>query len=187
MSSARACASSGFCLRICAYLSQRRDLLQRHPARDAPAHGGLLIQTEIDPRGGPQNQADLVQFAAFGHLPRLRQVGMAADARQLGGDALGRQNEIDRTGRDRAHRHGGPLRRFRILRESHAARRLDCLQPVSCRPIPCRKAPRRWPHCPVPPPERSRNRRSGAAARRLRSAASAAERLCGWSCSCWAE
>ena len=111
-------------------LIQRRDLLQRHPSRDAPADSGLLIQAEIDADGGPKDQADLVQFAPFGHFPRLRQVGMAADARQFGGDALGRQNEIDGTSRDRAHRHGGPLSRFRILRESHASGRLDRLQPI---------------------------------------------------------
>jgi hypothetical protein len=53
---------------------------------------------------------------------------VAADARQFGGDALGGQNKIDRTSRDRAQRHGGPLGSLRILSERNAARHLYRLQ-----------------------------------------------------------
>ncbi len=110
-------------------LAQRSHLLQRHSPPDAAADGGLLVKAEIHACGGQEKHVDLLQTIAFGRLPVLQQVRMAADACQLGGDPHRRQNKVDHAGRDRARRHGRPGRRLRVLREGDPAFRLNRSKP----------------------------------------------------------
>ncbi len=109
------------------------DRVEQHAAPDAPADGGELVVGKVDAKGAAQDLEDGVELAGVvvgqccGGLGGLGpgDVRVASDPGQLLGDRRGRQHEIDDLGGDRALRHAGVLGRLGVLREGHAARRLD--------------------------------------------------------------
>jgi hypothetical protein len=104
-----------------------------HAPRDAPPHAGRAIGREIDAEGGSQHAEDGEEAVIRVRSRVLRRRGRPMEAQtdpgELGGDPLGRANEIGVAGADRAAGHAAVLRGALVLDKGEPAGGLDGREP----------------------------------------------------------
>jgi hypothetical protein len=107
---------------------QRFDVGRRHAPREAPTHRGFLVVEEVVP-GALQDEIEEA-FVRRGGGRRgfhggIELLGPIGDRRELAGDLFRRHHEVDAVRLHRRLGHPRVLRRGVVLREGHAACRVD--------------------------------------------------------------
>jgi hypothetical protein len=112
-------------------LGQAVEPFQQHASRHAAAHGVALVVREVDATRMLEQRKHIVDRRVVGRfvgpsLVRRHGIRVAADARDLLADLLGRQHIVGCAGRDHAARHARVLGAV-VLDEGDAAGGLDLL------------------------------------------------------------
>ncbi len=125
----------GMRAQVIGVFAQHLELAQRQTAADAAVECRTFVMGEIHARAlAQQHEGFLERPFLAARLRRGRQHGQRVsdgtprDADEFHGDLRGREHEIHASRRNRVGGHRGVFRRFLVLCERHAARRLHRLQ-----------------------------------------------------------